>query len=221
MPRKPSTIYTVDSVPPHLRPLLRGYARVGSAALHGYLQVLLETCRIEVEGREILQELPSSICCFWHTWGVPGFLTILHTQRDRRFGALVHPWWPNAIWDVLGQKLGWRAVMASAGHGGAQGLDRVIECLKQGYSTMVAVDGPRGPLHRPKRGAFQMAVAARVPLLPMHVECDRALWLPRWDHMCLPVPSATIRVRYGPPIHVTEMTFAKAEAALSEALGRA
>jgi lysophospholipid acyltransferase (LPLAT)-like uncharacterized protein len=46
--------------------------------------------------------------------------------------------------------------LGSTGHGGQQALDRIILHLQNGYSTLVAVDGPAGPRHRVKRGALDI-----------------------------------------------------------------
>jgi lysophospholipid acyltransferase (LPLAT)-like uncharacterized protein len=212
-------IHPLDGASPALRPLLVGYAETGAAALHGYLRSVLATSRVELEHGEILAGLPSYILCYWHTWVIAGFVVILGTQADRRIVTFCHPAWPLLAWDTLGKKVGWRIVMGSSGHGGAAAVDRIIESLQQGYSTFVCPDGPSGPLHRMRRGALQMALAARVPIVPLRMECDRALRLPGWDRMCVPLPWSTLRVRVGTPIHVTEATLASAEAALLEALG--
>ena len=211
--------HPLDDVPRPLRPLVAGYARGGAALLHGYLRLLFRTCRIEIERGEVLASLPNYILCYWHTWAVPGFAVIARIQGERRFASLCHPAWHLLIWEDLGKKLGWRVVMGSSGHGGALAAHRITRWLEQGYSTFICPDGPRGPLHRPKRGALHMALAARVPIVPLRIECDRALRLPRWDRFCIPLPGATIRVSCEPAIRVTEETFEAAERALIEALG--
>jgi len=109
--------------------------------------------------------------------------------------------------------------MGSAGHGGIEAAERIAESLAEGYSTFVCPDGPSGPARRLKRGVLHMASKAGTPIVPMRISSDRAVWLPRWDRFCLPLPSATVRVRCEEAIRVTEEGFDEAEARLVAALG--
>jgi len=208
-----------DKIPPALRPLLAGYTRVGGAAFYGYVRLMVERCRFDIKREDIQKSLPNYIICSWHTWALPALAAAVYTQGGRPFAGLWHPAWQLVIAEPLGHKLGWRPVMGSSKHGGAEALAEIIDYLSRGYSTFLCPDGPYGPLHRPKRGAFEMALASGAPILPFRVSCDRALRLPRWDRFCMPLPGATIHVECMPPIHVTESNFAKSEAALIDALG--
>jgi lysophospholipid acyltransferase (LPLAT)-like uncharacterized protein len=211
--------HPIDAVAEELRPLVRGLAGVGATGLHAYLRTLRATCRLELEGREVLARLPRYVLCFWHTFTVPGFLTIMATQEGRPMAALCHPALHLLMWETLGRRLGWQVVMGSSGHGGKEAAERIIESLREGYSTFVCPDGPSGPARHVKRGALYIASKASAPIVPLAIECDRALWLPRWDRFCLPLPSAIVRVRCGEPVHVAHDALPEAEALLAEALG--
>src|SRR5262245_57230351 len=118
--------------------------------------MLQATCRLEIERRDRLTPLRSYILCYWHTFAMPGFLALTATQEGRRLAALCHRALHLLMWGRLGQRLGWRVVMGSSGHGGMEAADRIVASLSEGYSTFVCPDGPAGPARRIKRGALYM-----------------------------------------------------------------
>jgi lysophospholipid acyltransferase (LPLAT)-like uncharacterized protein len=62
-------------------------------------------------------------------------------------------------------------------------------------------------------GAVWLAGATGQPILPFHIEADRAWTARSWDQHQIPKPGATISVAIGEPMFVTSTDDAAVEAA--------
>lgn len=84
-------------------------------------------------------------------------------------------------------------------------LDRTERLLREGYSTMVAPEGSRsrdGKLLPFKKGPFHLALATRLPILPVVIQGgDDLLWEECWS-----AQPGTIRARVLPPISTSDWT---------------
>lgn len=96
-------------------------------------------------------------------------------------------------------KLGFAVHRGSSSRGGARGFISILRALRKEGSGKLsfAVDGPRGPRRRAKKGVFKAAQLLQAPVLPAAVFVDR-LWLFKksWSKGFLPKPFATIRICY-------------------------
>ena len=84
-------------------------------------------------------------------------------------------------------------------------LDRTERLLREGYSTMVAPEGSRSPsgeLLPFKKGPFHLALASRLPIVPVVIMGGHALLYEE----CWSAAPGTIRVRVLPPISTADWT---------------
>ena len=96
--------------------------------------------------------------------------------------------------------------LGSTGHGGRDAADKVVEYLKAGYSTHINPDGPRGPVHKVKKGVLHMAQKSGKPIIPLRIETPTCWTIKNtWDQKRIPLPFSKIRVIYGKPIFVQEV----------------
>ncbi|MBI5515306.1 MAG: DUF374 domain-containing protein [Deltaproteobacteria bacterium] len=203
-------------VPWWLRPAVEAYGLAGGTLLEGGLRLARALCTVTLEGDA---PPPSAVLCYWHRDAILGFLYVLGTPT--RFVALCHPAWTLKPWERLARWHRWHLIAASSGHDGQRGARAVVACLREGLSTFVCPDGPRGPPGTLHRGALHMASQAGAPLVPMRFVCSRELRLPRWDRLRLPLPGATVTVLPGRPLPVDEATLDASADALGAALGPA
>ena len=73
--------------------------------------------------------------------------------------------------------------------------------------------GGSGPARVAQPGAVWLAGATGHPILPFHVEADRAWAVRSWDRHQVPKPGATVRVAIGEPLYVAETDEATLEQA--------
>ena len=90
--------------------------------------------------------------------------------------------------------------------GTAQAMDRMLgDCagwLRRGVSVLIYPEGTYSPTHEPlpfKRGAFQLAQAEKVPVVPVVLEGTRGI---QGEHGAWMGPSARVRLRVLPPVPV-------------------
>ena len=96
---------------------------------------------------------------------------------------------------------GLRLVRGASGDRGKEALEELKDLIRRGESVVIAVDGPRGPLFRAKKGCADLARATGVPIVPVAFRASRShefLW--RWDRTLVPLPFARIRVAAGAPV---------------------
>jgi 1-acyl-sn-glycerol-3-phosphate acyltransferase len=88
-------------------------------------------------------------------------------------------------------------------------LDAVRERLQEGFPVLVFPEGTRSPLggmHRFRRGAFEIAQRAGVPVVPLFLRCDPPALgkgTPVWRH---PRRCPTLTVQVEPTVDLSEMT---------------
>jgi lysophospholipid acyltransferase (LPLAT)-like uncharacterized protein len=106
-----------------------------------------------------------------------------------------------AIW----RHLGIHAVRGTASHGGgAQGLVKMIQVVRQGWDLGITPDGPRGPRFEVKPGVIAVARKTRAWVVPVTVAYSEAWQLKTWDAMLIPKPFSRVSVIYGEPYQVPE-----------------
>ncbi len=100
-------------------------------------------------------------------------------------------------------KLGFDIHRGSSSRGGSSGFISILRALKKRGTGKLsfAVDGPRGPRRRAKKGIFKAAQLLNAPIIPAAVYVNR-LWLFKksWSMGFLPKPFATIYVCYAPSL---------------------
>lgn len=81
---------------------------------------------------------------------------------------------------------------------------QLITRLKGGECAALMVDGPHGPLHKVKKGAYTLAKETGAPIVPVHWYSKEKTFitLPSWDKMKTPFGRCNIINIYGEPIYV-------------------
>jgi len=86
--------------------------------------------------------------------------------------------------------------------GALKGLLRLI--VDGGRNCSLAVDGPKGPLHKVKPGVFEISRLAKIPIYTSGIACDRAWRFEKsWNKTYFPKPFARVAICWAhamPPI---------------------
>jgi lysophospholipid acyltransferase (LPLAT)-like uncharacterized protein len=207
----------VDTVPWHWKPAFHAYGFTSAVLLHAFTSLIRRTCVFE---RSANPAEGPRIECIWHEHLPTYIASYLPSEHGRRYAWLNHPSWYMRGVHVL---LAWygvdRLALGSSGHGGQRALERIVEYLREGYSTLVAVDGPAGPPHRVRRGALDMALATSCPIVGIRFEYERSIRGPGWDRRYVPLPGSRIRIHESASIRVERNDYERARDALTRALG--
>jgi hypothetical protein len=100
------------------------------------------------------------------------------------------------------EPLGIRSARGSATRGGVASVREMLRAYEEGFDLAVAVDGPRGPLHRVKPGALRLGAATGAPIYPVAGVPKRALVFRSWDRFTVPLPFTQIFYAVGEPLRV-------------------
>jgi len=99
---------------------------------------------------------------------------------------------------------GCRPVRGSGGKprkGGSRAMHQMIRHVRGGRPAALTVDGPLGPRGRVHPGILMLAEKTGAKIIPVSVLPTRRIVLQKtWDRFQLPLPGATIDVRFGPPL---------------------
>lgn len=119
------------------------------------------------------------------------------------------------------QKFGIATARGSSSRGGSAALRGLVRLSRQGYSPVIAVDGPRGPVHQAKPGVLELARMTGLPIYPCAMACSRHIPLHRsWDLTDLPTPFAKVLMYWGEPIEVSRQDDTRSPQ-MTQALGEA
>ena len=200
------------------------YGYVLGALWFTCLLLLRLTVAVRVTGTQNLSADSNYIFCQWHEsgplslqWWTPRLPAYL---RQRPNAWMQHPPWYTKPVAVLLNLIGvQRLILGSTGHNGRRAADELVTYLKNGYSTVIAPDGPNGPARKLRKGVLHMALQSGVPIIPLHISATRCLRSRSWDRKMQPLPFSTINVVVGSPILVTKSTFEESFEVLTHALG--
>jgi lysophospholipid acyltransferase (LPLAT)-like uncharacterized protein len=215
--KKLASRYRVDDVPPLLRPLHNVYSYGTAATLFGYAQLVRATSTIEIIGQEQIDEYATYIFCYWHTY-TPVYFCCFSHHSDHAW--MQHPSWMVKHVHIMVRMVGVRyLIYGSTGHSGREAADVVVRLLRQGCSTALMPDGPRGPAGVLKDGVLHISQQSGVPIVPIRFRPSRCVRLNGWDRKHFPIPFGAIRFEYGTPVSVTGSNFEEARHRVTELLG--
>jgi lysophospholipid acyltransferase (LPLAT)-like uncharacterized protein len=164
-----------------------------------YLSFALASTRWTLHGAEhVAPQIAGApaIAAFWHErlplmpalWrlvreggaGTPTFVLVSRHSDGRFIGALMRRF---GVGVVNGS-----SARNGRDRGGAAGLRRMLDCLREGGNVVLTPDGPRGPRRRAAAGVAQLAALSGVAVLPCSAQTSARVVLGSWDRMVLPLP---------------------------------
>lgn len=149
---------------------------------------------IDVKGTPI-------VICLWHDELFP----LIHLQNDLDIVCIVSDSKDGTILNKLMQKLGLRTAAGSSRRNGLKALLQAAKLMKDGtVHGCITVDGPMGPRHEVKDGAFLLALKAGAKIVPVRLDIKKSLKFPSWDKFQVPLPFSTVEVIFGDGFFVTE-----------------
>ena len=182
---------------------------------------LCKTLRWTIEGAEhydaVLASGRQPILAFWHGRILPS----LYYFRDRRIVVITSQNFDGEWIGRIITRFGYGTARGSSSRGGARALVQMRRDLAEGRPVAFTLDGPRGPARVAQAGAVWLAGATGQPVVPFHIEAQRAWTTSSWDRGQIPKPFSAMAVVIGAPIEIagTEpATTEEARAALERVL---
>lgn len=164
---------------------------------YGYLKLLEKTVRIQWRKPE--EFLGHNVVGFWHEDSFAMNLVLKEiAKRDADISVLVTADDRGDYIKYMLEKCGGEAVRIGYGFCNAGTLKDIFALLKdKKRSVAIAMDGPLGPRHIPKKMTYFLSEQSRTALTGVTIDYSRAVSLTRrWDHYHIPLPFSRITVRF-------------------------
>jgi lysophospholipid acyltransferase (LPLAT)-like uncharacterized protein len=176
------------------------YQHILTALLPPLYRLWSWSLRYEEIGREALDALDArgecAVLCLWHG----EIFGLWHTKRQLRTLAMISRSRDGEFLARVVAKLGFNLARGSSSRGGSSALHAAVRAMRAyRQSPCVALDGPRGPFHRVKDGAFFLAHHGDAWIMPVRAFYSRSVRFSSWDGSYLPIPFSRVRVVYAPP----------------------
>jgi len=154
-----------------------------------FATLLASTLRIKWSGDAIPKR---AVIMFWHGNMIGGWygvrknnpIALVSQSKDGRFLAAVLAKWR------------FKLTRGSSNKKGMEALEIAIQAIKSGDADTLAItpDGPRGPRHSFKRGAFIAAKELSIPLYMLRIEYASRKVLKSWDKFEVPFPFSRVKI---------------------------
>ena len=104
------------------------------------------------------------------------------------------------------RRFGYTPIRGSSSRGGSEALQQMIDVMNTGpkkYLCGTAVDGPRGPARKLKKGMVAVARETGALFVPMACSGNRLITFPKaWDKTIIPKPFSRMTIIFGDPVHI-------------------
>ncbi len=122
--------------------------------------------------------------------------------------------------DLMDQALryfGFKTSRGSSTRGGARALAGILRLARKGSNPVVAVDGPKGPIHRVKPGVIEIAKKLECPIFPAGLANTNAhVFRKSWNQAYLPLPFAKVTLVWGAAMGVPDSVDSRDESLARE-----
>ncbi len=155
-----------------------------------YLVTLVtKTLRISWRGAKIPER---AVVMFWHGDMLVGWYSV----RKHHPIALVSKSKDGDILAAVLSHWGYKLTRGSSKKSGMEALELAMKSMKEleRETLVITPDGPRGPRHIYKRGAFIAACELGLPLVHLDIEYSSRKALRSWDHFEVPLPFSRVTI---------------------------
>jgi len=163
---------------------------------------LCRTLRWRVDGVEHHEAIVASgrqpIFAFWHG----RILSATYFWRRRGIVVMTSRNFDGEWIARIITRFGYGTARGSTSRGAGRALIQLKRVLAAGRPVAFTLDGPRGPARRAQPGAVWLAGATGQPILPFHIEAERAWEARSWDRTQVPRPFSRVGVAIGAPFEV-------------------
>lgn len=147
--------------------------------------------------RQALAERRPIVFAHWH--GIE--LSVVPLIRHYKIATMTSTSKDGQLIDFAIRKFGGATSKGSSTRGAVGALKGLVRLMvKNGRNATMAVDGPKGPLHRVKPGVFELSRLAEAYIVPLGAAASSSIVFQKsWNKAFLPKPFARVTVVFGEP----------------------
>lgn len=182
---------------------------LSASAIYAVYRTLCASWRFDEHKRQWLDDLDARgerlVFCLWHDEMLP----LIYMQKQLDIVTVVSPSRDGEVLAGVLHRQGLRTVRGSSTRGGAKALLGAARLMRrEGVHACITVDGPAGPRHKAKDGAFFLAHHADAYIAPVRLLMSPVVRIPSWDRLQIPLPFAKVTVLHGQPwkLNAAELT---------------
>ena len=177
--------------------------------LHFLIFIAYRFNRTTIIGNENISNVNSFILVTWHG----KCLGVMEHFRQRGYHVLISQSRDGDIISNISKKFGYNLFRGSSNRGGKEAMEKMYQffSLNPSGKLVITPDGPTGPEHKVKPGAFQLAQNSQRPVVPVIVDVKKSWKFKNWHTFYFSKPFSKMRVVIGQPlylslIHISEPT---------------
>jgi len=135
-------------------------------------------------------------------------LVLVHQRTNSNFCTMTSTSTDGEMMTRFLKLMGYKCVRGSSTRGGATALLQMIRtCSENKLNPVIAVDGPKGPIYKVKKGVIELAKQTGFPILPVAVTYSSALCIKKsWNKAMIPKPFSRATIKFGQQITVPHNT---------------
>lgn len=148
--------------------------------------------------QQLLMENKPFLLAHWHG----DELVLLHLVKRYKIATMTSTSKDGELMTWVINKLGGTSSRGSSTRGGSTALRGLIKLIKfGGYNSSVAVDGPKGPLHKVKPGIFEISRLTQTPIFWSGVSASKYhIFTKAWNKAILPFPFSRVTIQWHGPM---------------------
>ncbi|PIU00575.1 MAG: hypothetical protein COT74_04290 [Bdellovibrionales bacterium CG10_big_fil_rev_8_21_14_0_10_45_34] len=150
--------------------------------------------------RFALKDNQKCIFAFWHG----DELALVAYAKEYPLSAIVSQSKDGELMAKVLKGFGIQVTRGSSHRNGARALVGIIRTTKVGRIPAIAVDGPKGPIHVPKPGVFEISRHGGALIFPCAARSSRSyVFHKSWNKAFLPLPFSKVVLVFGEPMEVS------------------
>lgn len=152
---------------------------------------------VHPDTQKLLDEKRPVVLAHWHGEE----LALVFLVRDLKLATMASQSSDGSIMSFVINRLGGFTSRGSSSRGAVGALLGLVRFCKTGRPTSIAVDGPRGPYHQVKPGAFELSKLCGAHIVPVGAAARSAFVFKKsWNKAFLPYPFTKVRVYFDAPL---------------------
>jgi len=147
---------------------------------------------------------PSTPCIFAHFH--QDELVLLNTGKNLNLCVMTSYSKDGELMTNFLKLMGYACVRGSSSKKGSSGFLAMLNfCKKHSNSAVLAVDGPRGPIYKVKKGVILLAIKTKYPIIPLVALSNKYFQIKNsWNKAIIPKPFSSVNIVFGKPIYLDE-----------------